>query len=157
MVNVCFSSRNPAGSESQPDQGTTEYLFHGRQAVSEGEKDFLSGTMSTASEADKNVLGFLFLKWLLDEARDSSSPHNQKRWKFGISYQQVKTAFFSLQTHSSFHSSMVVCLFLWHLFGASVGPLGKSPTYTPFPQDMSSWGRLPAHCLLRHLCTVMYV
>lgn len=65
------------------------------QAVSKGEKDFLSGTMSTASQADKNVVGFLFLKWLLDEAWKSSSPHNKKRWKFGISYQQAKTTFFS--------------------------------------------------------------
>lgn len=64
------------------------------QAVSKGEKDFLSGTMSTASQADKIVVGFLFLKRLLDEAWKSSSPHNKKRWKFGISYQQVKTAFF---------------------------------------------------------------
>lgn len=80
----------------------------------------------------------------MNEAQDSSSPENHKKRKFGISYQQVKTTFISLQTHSSFHSSMVVCLLLQHIFGAIVGPLGKSPIYTPFPQDMSPQGRLPA-------------
>lgn len=64
------------------------------QAVSKGEKDFLSGTMSTSSEADKNFLGFSVLEVIIDEARDSSSPHNQKRWKFGITYQQVLFPFF---------------------------------------------------------------
>lgn len=59
------------------------------QAVSKGEKDFLSGTMSTASEDDKNFFGFSVLEVIIDEARDSSSPHNQKRCKFGITYQQV--------------------------------------------------------------------
>lgn len=61
MVSICFFCRNPAGSESQPDQGTTEYLHHGWQAALKGEKDFLSGAMSAASEADKNRVYFVIV------------------------------------------------------------------------------------------------
>ena len=40
-------------------------------------------------------LSFLLWKWLLGETRDSSSLHDQEKWKFGNSLRQVQTTFFS--------------------------------------------------------------
>lgn len=113
-------------------------------------RQFSKESMSTASEAGKNGFSLLFLKWLLENVWENSSLYNQKWWKFEINCQQLKILSFpsspppftSLRTHSLFCSSMVVYLFLQHLFAAILGPLGKSPTYTTFLQDMVPGGYL---------------
>lgn len=123
-------------------------------------EDSLPGTVSTASEAGKNVVGVLVLM------KRGKVLHLTTR-KGGIRYQQVKTTLFSLQTHSSSRAvwgldgSTTSCgglLIAWALFWCNCRtPWEDSRLHTAFPRDMSLRGRLPADCLLRHLRTVMYV
>lgn len=135
-------------------------IFLPRTTLTQFARGSLSGTVSTASEAAKNVVGVLFLM-KRGKVLHLTTP------KGGVGYQRVKTALFSLRTHPSSHAvwfldwSPTACgglLIAWALFWSKCGTPWEDPRlHTAFPRDTRPRGRLPAARLLRHLRTVMYV
>lgn len=143
MVSICFFCRNPAGSESQPKWETTEYHWwqpdsFQKRAWVQPQKlvrmvfhcCFWSGYWRKCGR----ILDFITRK-------GGSLKLTTSNWR-SLPSPPLPPLFSSLLTHSLFHFSMVVCLFHQHLFAAILGPLGKSPTYTPFLQDMVPGGSL---------------
>lgn len=152
MVSVCFFCRNPAGSESQPKWETTE--CHWWQPDS-----FQKGAWAQRQKLVKMVFHcYSWSYWrtcgriLHFITRKGGSLKLSQQLKI-LSFPSSPPPFSSSRTRSLFCSSMVVYLFLQHLFAAILGPLGKFPTYTPFLQDMVPGGGL-LHTIFLGTCAL---